>query len=326
MTRLDYWIDHKVFQNILSWILLWLLCAMIINAEHRLVSALGLTGFLILPVYINNLKILPLFNRANKTLGIVLFLVNAACFTLLAFGFLSYDFQKFEWRMLYNLLGMMILVLLTSSALKIARDSIYRRQQVKEAELKLLKAQLNPHFLFNTMNNLYGLSVVKSDKLPDLMLKLSDLLRYSLYDTREPLVNLEKELKYLTNYIALERIRLEAQTEIGLNITGEAGGLRIAPMLLIVFVENAFKHLGTGKDDRNFVQINLEIRGDQLLFRCVNSVEEAGNSVENMESGKSGIGLDNVKQRLALIYPNQHTLRVESAEDQFLVELTLKCA
>ena len=113
-------------------------------------------------------------------------------------------FKNYEFRMLSNVFGGILLTLIFGTAIKLAKDSFVRRQQEKEAELKLLKAQLNPHFLFNTLNNLYGLSVIKSDKLPDLMLKLSDLLRYSLYETSTVFVPLVKEITYLENLKNLE--------------------------------------------------------------------------------------------------------------------------
>ena len=130
----------------------------------------------------------------------------------------------------------MVIAISFATTLRLVRDSFVRRQETRDAELQLLKAQLNPHFLFNTLNNLYGLSVLKSDKLPDLMLTLSNLLRYSLYETKDEVVPLSKELKYLDDYISLEKIRLENQTEILFTKDVASFDLRIAPMLFIVFV------------------------------------------------------------------------------------------
>ncbi|MFK7814450.1 MAG: sensor histidine kinase [Maribacter sp.] len=216
------------------------------------------------------------------------------------------------------------MALIFALAIKLARDSFIRRQQEKDAELKLLKGQLNPHFLFNTLNNLYGLSVTKSDKLPNLMLKLSDLLRYSLYETKETLVPLDKEIKYLENYISLEKIRLEDQMEIEFTKTGMFTEKKIAPMLLIVFVENAFKHLGIGKDgNSSSVRVNLELTENHLLFQCSNSIDPTSPEGNSLEKGKSGIGLQNANKRLALMYPDNYELIINREENKYQVELKL---
>ncbi|WP_344927956.1 sensor histidine kinase [Aquimarina addita] len=229
--------------------------------------------------------------------------------------------KDFEIDKFFNLFGAMFLAITFGMTMRITRDSFRRRQQEKEAELKLLKAQLNPHFLFNTLNNLYGLSVVKSDKLPDLMLKLSDLLRYSLYDTKEVLVPLEKEIKYLENYISLEKIRLEEKTNIQFTKSGNLSSKNIAPMLLIVFVENAFKHLGTLKDGNSKVIISLQEIDNTIRFRCSNTIEKLEPKDEILERGKTGIGLQNAKKRLLLIYPDKHQLSIEENENHFTVQL-----
>ncbi|WP_271784474.1 sensor histidine kinase [Aquimarina algiphila] len=324
MSKLDRFIDNKFVQNIVVWIFIMLILAMSIQAENRILTAVFAVLFLIFPVYINNLKIVPLFNRKNKLLGILLFCLNAFVFSSIAVYFMSNYFEKFEWRMLYNLFSVMILALLFSTAIKIAKDSFIRRQEIKDAELKLLKAQLNPHFLFNTLNNLYGLSVVNSNKLPDLMLKLSDLLRYSLYDTKEQLVPLQKEVQYLQNYISLERIRLEDKTNIVLNVPSDTGALYIAPMLLIVFVENAFKHLGVSKKDENRVMIDLQLNERELMFICKNTIDTSENLESDLEQGKSGIGLENAKKRLNLIYSDRYLLDINEGEEEYNVQLTLQ--
>jgi len=256
---------------------------------------------------------------------IVLFLLNTLVFTAISVVILNYESDiAFEWSRYFNFLGIMVLALVFASTIKIARDSFTRRQQEKEAELKLLKAQLNPHFLFNTLNNLYGLSVVKSDKLPGLMLKLSDLLRYSLYETKEVLVPFEKEITYLENYIALEKIRLEDKTEISLIRKGDFSGIQIAPMLLIVFVENAFKHLGSNRGEYSRVEVNIVSHDKELEFHCFNTIDASAKPEANLEMGKSGIGLQNAKKRLALIYPKKHDLSITQKNLEYIVHLILQ--
>jgi LytS/YehU family sensor histidine kinase len=275
-------------------------------------------------VYINNLFILP-YLRKKPLVFIELFLLNALLFTTISvFIVNTVAKQDFELELFINLFGVLVLALFFASAIKIARDSFIRRQQEKEAELKLLKAQLNPHFLFNTLNNLYGLSVVKSSKLPSLMLKLSDLLRYSLYETKEMYVSLEKEINYLENYISLEKIRLEKTTDIQFIKTGNLSSKKIAPMLFVVFIENAFKHLGVLKNKKNKVIVSIEEKNNTLTFICINTVNDSGLKKEKIEKVEKGIGLQNVKKRLALLYPEKHDLNFSVKNNEYQTHLIVK--
>jgi len=323
MSKLDRWVDHKVAQNLFIWFFLFLILMTAIQTEDRMLASVFAIVLLAPPVYINNLLIFPILKK-SILLFIVLFCINTLVFTGVSVLLIqNFSNLEFEWNMYFNFMGIMILALVFASALKVARDSFSRRQQEKEAELKLLKAQLNPHFLFNTLNNLYGLSVVKSDKLPFLMLKLSDLLRYSLYETKDILVPLDKEITYLKNYIALEKIRLEDTTEINFEGKGSFSDYVIAPMLLIVFVENAFKHLTAQIKQKSNVTITIKTEDDLLSFYCSNSIDSSLNKENNLEKGKSGIGLVNVKKRLALIYPDKHQLKVQKTEEKYVIDLKL---
>jgi len=310
MAKLDQWIDNKIGQNVFVWLFILLIFTIVIQAENRILTSLVFIVFIMPLVYINNLKILPLFFKRQVKLGIVFSFLNISLFTFIGVLFLSDFFKTYQIRMLSNVFGGVLLILIFGTALKLAKDSFVRRQQEKEAELKLLKAQLNPHFLFNTLNNLYGLSVIKSDKLPDLMLKLSDLLRYSLYETSSVLVPLEKEIKYLENYISLEKIRLEDKTEIIFEVSGNVSTIKIAPMLFIVFVENAFKH-GNFKNPKTRGIIHLFSEKDKLIFHSKNEI-----SNQNKDR-VGGIGLENIKKRLELIYGENHELLIEKSEDIF---------
>lgn len=323
MSKIDRWIDSRVIQNVFIWLCLFIILLGTIQAENKVSAAFFALALLAPAIYINNLAILPFFKQKPISF-VVLFVLNVLVWTAIAVFFISETIaQGFEWKMFVNFLGVMILSVFFGAAIKVARDSFERRQQEREAELKLLKAQLNPHFLFNTLNNLYGLSVIKSDKLPDLMLKLSDLLRYSLYDTKELFVPLGKEIQYLENYISLERIRLEDQTDIEFNCQGKMEACSIAPMLLIVYLENAFKHLGTNKSSISKVVVDLHVNAEKLIFKCVNSIDEISLKEKDLEEGKSGIGLQNAKKRLDLMYPEKHQLKIEETKEQYSVELTL---
>jgi LytS/YehU family sensor histidine kinase len=323
MVKLDSWIDNKIVQNLFIWVFFFLILLTTITNDDRIVVAFFSILLLAPAVYINNLIVLPYF-RKKRFLFFVFFLLNTIFFTIVSVILIkTATKQPFQLRMFVNFFGIMILAMVFASAIKLSRDSFTRRQQEKEAELKLLKAQLNPHFLFNTLNNLYGLSVLKSDKLPNLMLKLSDLLRYSLYETKETLVPLEKEIEYLENYISLEKIRLEDKTSIQFKKSGSLSTKKIAPMLFIVFVENAFKHLGTLETEKSKVSVFIEEKENKLVFKCENTLDATHVKNENLEKGKSGIGLQNAKKRLALIYPDKHQLTIDNKEKSYCVELTL---
>jgi sensor histidine kinase YesM len=188
-----------------------------------------------------------------------------------------------------------------------------------EAELELLRSQINPHFLFNTLNSIYTLSMKKSDQAPEVVLKLSEMLDYLLYETSAPRVHLNKELQLIRNYIYLQKIRFYKQEPAILKIKSDTGTYFIAPMLLLPFVENAFKH-GPGMTKNADISINIEIRDNKLQFRTKNSIAP---DTKKHGRERGGIGLSNVKKRLDIQYPEQYTLQMESDEKTFRVFLAL---
>ena len=186
-----------------------------------------------------------------------------------------------------------------------------------KAELQLLKSQINPHFLFNTLNNLYGLTVEKSDEAPDVVLKLSDMLRYTIYEGKEDLVFLKDEITYLENYIGLHKIRYQKNVEIMFNHTIDKQ-VKIAPLLFIILLENAFKH-GTERLTKDaYIHIDLKNQGNLILFQIENNFE-----AQEFKT-KRGIGLDNLKQRLILIYPKKHSLTIEKSKTVYKAILEIQ--
>lgn len=186
------------------------------------------------------------------------------------------------------------------------------------AELNFLKAQINPHFLFNTLNNLYYLAYTKSDNTTEVIAKLSQMMRYMIYDSNHTQVLLSKEIEYMQNYISLERLRLNNQIPIKFEIVGNPDNLRIAPLVLITFLENAFKHGVSGNNAKAWVNVAIQLEGKQCIYTVENSKPEAANLHE-----KSGIGLQNVKRRLDLSYPGQYKLITEDKKDVYFVQVTL---
>ncbi len=197
-----------------------------------------------------------------------------------------------------------------------------QRQLQLTTELENLKAQISPHFLFNTMNNFYGLAVSRSEKLPELMVRLSELLRYSLYETQHSTMPLAQEVKYLNDYIALEKIRLEDDLELTFEAEIDAGSEpRIAPLLLVVFVENAFKHAKKVQNTAISIFIRLQYRADGYFrFEVRNSCLPDQRSAES----NSGIGLANVRKRLQALYPNAaHHLQITEENAVFSVVMEI---
>ncbi|MEM0543790.1 histidine kinase [Flavobacterium sp. j3] len=192
-------------------------------------------------------------------------------------------------------------------------------EQLK-TELALLKSQVNPHFLFNTLNNLYGLITQnQNQQASDVTLKLADLMRYLLESSKTDLVNLNKEIQFIDDYLSLEKIRLSQKTDINFKVSGMNKELFVAPLLFIPLVENAFKH-GLNKIlADSFAHFSLSVQNNELFFEAINSV---GKSTENSE--KSGTGLENLKKRLQLIYPHKHQLDVEQTANQFKVILHIQ--
>lgn len=192
--------------------------------------------------------------------------------------------------------------------------------QNKASELALLRSQVNPHFLFNTLNNIYSLVHKKSDDAPAAVMKLSSIMRYMLYDANTDKVLLEKEIEYLQSFIELQKLRLRQQDFVEITINGSPDGRTIAPMLLIPFVENAFKH-GSKSGPIPGIHINLQIEPDRIIFGVVNNMKA---NPHPSEDPVGGIGLQNIQRRLDLLYPGKHSLLITHDKDLFNVKLIIE--
>ncbi len=188
-----------------------------------------------------------------------------------------------------------------------------------KAELQVLKNQLQPHFLFNTLNNIYGMILEEEKEAGEAVLKLSEIISYMLYDCNHKTVDLDKELRMLKNYIMLEKMRYGDQLDISFETSGETQGVLIAPLLLLPFVENAFKHGVSNNPSSSWIRIQLNFQNHTLLFCIENSIVKKSEE----EYLKSGIGLPNVRKRLDLIYPNNYDLQIVE-DDYFFVKLNVR--
>lgn len=210
----------------------------------------------------------------------------------------------------------------------VVAKNLFRQQELllktqKEklaAELEALKAQVHPHFLFNTLNNLYALTRRQAPEAPGVVLRLSNLLSYVLYECNAPEVPLNQEIQFLKNYVALEQLRYGDRLDVSLNFTGDIHGRKIAPLLLIPFLENAFKHGTSEQLDQAWISLNLAVDGPALTFQLLNSRDPDGDETHLL----GGIGLQNVRKRLDLLYPDRHDLRVQAEADTFMVTMRLE--
>lgn len=213
------------------------------------------------------------------------------------------------------------------SGFKFAWDALGKQQEVdelktavKESELQFLKTQINPHFLFNNLNNLYAYAIENSPKTPDIILELSGVLRYMLYECKAKYVPLEKEIKQLENFINLNEMQIEERGEVRFSKQGIHSSYQIAPLILIVFIENAFKHSTASQTDEIKIDVQVKLSEQGVLqFTCQNSFQGQSNT----DSLSQGIGLENVKKRLELLYPNAHELWIENANNVYKVHLSM---
>lgn len=189
------------------------------------------------------------------------------------------------------------------------------------AELNFLKAQINPHFLFNTLNNLYFLAYSQSPNTTEVIEKLSKMMRYMIYESNHAQVPLSKEIEYMQNYISLEQLRLNNEIPISFEVKGNPDQVMIVPLILITFLENAFKHGVSTNDSGAWVKIQIQATTDG---NCVYTVENSKLPASAEPAEKSGIGLQNVRRRLDLIYPGRYRLEVENHPDRYAVQLNLR--
>ncbi len=206
-------------------------------------------------------------------------------------------------------------------------DNEARRTELENAslssELRFLRAQVNPHFLFNTLNNLYYLAVNQSPQTPEVIAKLAGLMRYLLHDSNHATVPLDKEVEYMRNYISLEQLRLNDQVPIAFEVSGPTGSVQVVPLILITFLENAFKHGINNSGGASFIDVYLKASPAEVSFEVVNSkVVHSSKTVTE----SSGIGLANARRRLELGYPGRHSLAVTETDDVYRVSLSLKPA
>lgn len=333
----------RCIQHLVFWVLLFILFLQVFRngesiAKVDYVYALLFHATIIPVVYINLRWLLPSFAHARKwPLYLVLVLLLVSAFTTLNYFFfqdwsqyLLPDFFFISYFSWWQVSAFYFFYLIITSLLKFSRSwfevNALQKQLLEtekekvQMELRALQAQVNPHFFFNTLNGIYSMSLHQDQRLPDTVLKLSQLMRYFLYEAGEQSVLLEKEWQALLDYISLQQLRAGQLLQVTTTVSGQINRQELAPLILITFLENAFKH-GGRNNENNFIHIDLNASGDMLHYRIKNSIG-ISNEVEKKQPG--GLGMENAKRRLQLLYPLKHQLQISDNGQEFIADLRIQ--
>jgi hypothetical protein len=288
-------------------------------------------------VYFNNLYLLPKFFSEGDYFKYFAFTVSfVLIYTIYTVWIIDYyaihtpsDLQKIDSEDLNYFVGVIgnLLWVATFSMTKIGTDHLTEKSKLEsaekekaESELSSLKNQINPHFLFNGLNSIYGLSITKDERTSDSIMKLSEIMRYVLYECNDEKVTLEKEIDYINNYISFGKLRRKHVHQIKFDVQGHIIGKRIAPLILIPFIENAFKHGLDSQIIDPWIAVEINIEDKELIFKCSNSSSKKKDILRK----DNGIGLANVRRRLALLYPDLHQLNISAQEREYTVQLNIQ--
>jgi sensor histidine kinase YesM len=291
----------------------------------------------VIAAYFLNYFLFPKYLLKRKYVGFVVgFVLSAGLIVLLQHFLLEYvvwpitipdkELDSSFWSFnpfysifnIYSVVAVFTVIKLFKYYYEAQRQKDELEKQNRTSELALLKSQVNPHFLFNTLNNIDSLVAIDPGKASDAIIKLSDIMRYMLYDTATDKVLLEKEINYLRSYIALQELRFKQSGVVQFDVSGLCSGYHIAPMLFIPFVENAFKH--GEKTGKGSIIISLECSKEKLVFIVSNHYDARG---QKQKDKTKGIGLSNVKRRLNLLYPDKYDLEIGEEEGEFVSKLQI---
>jgi sensor histidine kinase YesM len=296
--------------------------------EHFLAIFFSINLISVLIFYANTEWLMPQFFRKKSIgkyiVGVVLLLFIALvanyCFRILITGQPPRTFLRpTTFYLLMSVIGLSTCYRLLTDYQEERTLRVEQEKSRLQSELSFLRSQISPHFMFNLMNSLAALARKKSDLLEPVIVKMSDLLRYMLYDSDETKVPIDKEVNYLNSYVELQKLRFGTHIKIEMEIDVQNKNIAIEPMLLIPFVENAFKH-GTGYINDPFIEIKLTTTATQLCFLVKNKFS---NDTKESKDDSSGIGLANVRRRMELLYPDKHSLSVNADKNMFVTELTV---
>ena len=295
-----------------------------------LLLCIVLSAVMIIIFYFNYLFLIPRYLLAKKYWLYAFFLLLAIAAVLLLFGaiFFFSDFNPETLSRTNPIVEKIIPVIIINAMLlwllSIVSSilwTIYNRLKQTEtekltAQIASLKSQINPHFLFNTLNNIYAIAIDTSPKAADMVDKLSEMMRYTMKDTQQDLVLLEDEINYINNFIELQKLRLDRSVKLEYNSLENIPVLQIAPMLLIPFIENAFKH-GVNSEQKSYIKIEMTMNKTEFQLSVVNNKVKVQRDI----SERSGLGIVNTNHRLHLIYPSKHLLVIHDTDKEFAVSL-----
>lgn len=349
MTRRFYIAGNRLLTHILFWIG-YLFVYTGVHAESEdglrayfLIELQGLPAAMLV-TYVNVYFLFPRFFKPKRYLAyaagaVALLFVASLLNRILIERFIeprffpdtTYYEPIFVWYLLFKvMLWFLAPVLLFTLLIKavghwVEQERLHQdtMREKLAAELHLLKAQVHPHFLFNTLNNLYALTLQSAPAAPQVVLKLSELMSYMLYESQSELILLEKEIAHIKNYVALEKLRYGDRLDVSLAASGETEGKMIAPLLLIPFVENAFKHGVSDETDSVWVTIDIKVKDGWLGVKVENSHAGSENH-GGRDVVTGGIGLQNVKRRLTLLYPDAHKLTLTKEAEYYTVDLKVR--
>ena len=330
-------LKNRLFQHILFWSLSFLILINIfkVSVEIKPIDLIYTSIFhipVLLIVYINLRILFPIFLEKEKYFLYGIFVLTltfaGSAFYLVLFNhWVDYILPGYYFIAYYNFWDISLyffIYLSLTSLFRLARGW-FRLQEIEKektlAELKALKSQINPHFLFNSLNNIYSLARKNSPVIPEKIIQLSDLMRHILYESDAEYIALEKEVEMIKNYIDLQILRGSSNERITFDVTKEIKGKKVAPLIFLPFVENSFKHGVKGGGDDLFVNASLEILEDNLVFKIEN---RKGKSLSMGNSKYQGIGIENVRKRLELIYPGKHSLKISDDKGIFKVILQIR--
>jgi len=328
---------NRILQHILFWCLSFLILTNLlkVSVEIKQIDLIYTAIFhvpILLIVYLNLKLVFPVFLEKRKyflySISVLALIAFGAGFYIILFGsWIDYIFSGYYFIAYYGFFDIslyFVIYIFVTSLLRLARGWFQLQEIEKEktlAELKALKSQINPHFLFNSLNSIYVLARKNSPQVPEKVIQLSDLMRHVIYNSDVDFILLSKEVEMVQNYIELQNLRTTENEKISLELIGEVEGKKVAPLIFLPFVENSFKHGLKSGAENAFVKIKLEISGNELSFEIENS---KGKSVESENTKYKGIGIENVKKRLELIYPDSYSLKITENEKTYKVFLNVQ--
>ncbi len=329
---------RRWWQHLLFWIGIFLVLINIFKTSTSfekidLIYTLIFLSPLLGITYLNLYSFIPRYLRKEKyllyLLGFAFLMGGGAVFLFFLFNRWIDVLLPNYYFISYYSIGQLIIytgsVLMLTTLLKLSRSwfMLLRVDRMTAShQLSSLQNQINPHFLLNSLQTIYALSLEKSERTPDVILRLSDILKYTLYETEHPWISLEQEIRLISDYVAMYRYRVDpARADIQLDLEGDPGAMKIAPLLLIPFIENSFKHGLQSGPGGAFVHIKISAGHETLEFSTRNN---RGNSDLLDLENRKGIGIENTRQRLELLYPGKYALRIHEEDKVFNVHLKLE--